>query len=233
MHRIWSASQADKTEEPFLLKPLVGIGSVGDIARNKAIRLKLQGIERSVMPADDKRLASSIALTLQALVAASVIDKSYQTAATSLYRFMRDTFINNNELQRFAGHPSLGDTTFQDYANVSLAFFQYGQSKQDKTAIQLAKTLAVRAYDRYFVAELWQLNNQTLIPSDPGIWVIQDSVMPSPMTLWLEVIMAPGEIDPSIRQKADKLLRRVSRDMLVTPFYYGSFIALRDQFDRP
>ena len=182
------------------------------------------------MPADDKRLASSNALTLQALVAASAIDKNYHTAATSLYRFMRDTFIKNNELQRFAGHGGLGETTFQDYANVSLAFFQYGQSNQDKAAIQWAKTLAIKAYDRYFVAELWQLNNQTLIPSDPGLWVIQDAVMPSPMTLWLEVIMAHGEIDPGIKQKAGKLLRRVSSDMLVSPFYYGSFIALRDQF---
>jgi hypothetical protein len=37
------------------------------------------------------------------------------------------------------------------------------------------------------------------------------------------------EIDPGIRQKGNEILHRVSQSMVDTPYYYGSFILLRQQ----
>ena len=64
------------------------------------------------------------------------------------------------------------------------------------------------------------------------MWVIQDTVLPSALTAWLSVVMRLPEIDPWIRQKGNEILHRVSQSMIDTPYYYGSFILLRQQLEQ-
>jgi hypothetical protein len=226
---IWQLDQVGSSETDFLARPLIGPGATGEAMRNSKIRQQLQAVEKPAMPVDDKRLASWNALMLQALVAAASFDEHYLEAASRQYDFMAETFLENGNLVRFAGNGRLAETTFEDYAFVSLAFLQYGQAFKDPQAIHQADNLATLAYRHYFKNDRWHLNNRSLIPGDPGLWVIQDTVLPSALTAWLSVVMRSPEIDPKIRQKGNEILHRVSQSMVDTPYYYGSFILLRQQ----
>jgi len=217
------------SETEFLAKPLIGPGASGEAKRNSNIRQQLQAVEKPEMPIDDKRLASWNALMLQALVAAASFNENYIEAASRQYDFMAETFLEDGKLLRFAGHGGLAETIFEDYAFVSLAFFQYGQAFEDPQAIRQAGNLATLAFQRYFDNDRWHLNNRSLIPGDPGMWVVQDTVLPSALTAWLSVVMRLPGIDPKIQQKGNEVLHRVSQSMIDTPYYYGSFILLRQQ----
>ena len=226
---LWKIEANDPVQEAFLPGPLVGIGSSGDTIINAKIRQQLQSTKRPVMPVDNKRLASWNALILQALVAGASFDQKYRRAAREQFDFMRKSFIENGEVVRFAGNGELAETTFEDYAHVSLAFLEYGRVLQDPEAIYWAQKLALSAYARYFENDRWHMNEGSLIPTDPGQWVIQDAVLPSAQTAWLKVIMSSPDTEKIIGQKAEKILHRVTREMLNTPYYYGSLIALRQQ----
>jgi len=226
---IWQLDQIDPSGSDFLAGPLIGPGSRGEARRNSEIRQQLQAVVKPVMPIDDKRLASWNALMLQALVAAASLDEQYREPASRLYDVMRKTFLEGENLVRFAGNAALAETTFEDYAYVSLAFYQYGQEFQDAQAIRLANNLANRAYQQFFVQDRWHLTSRSLIPGDAGLWVIQDKVSPSALSAWLDVVMQSPGIDPLIRQKGAEISHRVSQSMIDTPYYYGSFIMLRQQ----
>ena len=200
--------------------------------RNSKIRQQLQAVDKPAMPIDDKRLASWNALMLQALVAAASLDEQYHEAASRLFEVMRNNFIEGDNLVRFAGNAALAETTFEDYAYVSLAFYRYGQAFQDAQAIRLAENLATRAYQQFFVHDRWHLTSRSLIPGDTGLWVIQDRVTPSALSAWLDVVMQSPGIDSLIRQKGNEMLHRVSQSMVGTPYYYGSFILLRNQLSK-
>ncbi|MCZ6882496.1 MAG: DUF255 domain-containing protein [Gammaproteobacteria bacterium] len=227
---IWQLDQVSSSATEFLARPLIGPGSRGEAMRNNKIRQQLQAVEKPAMPIDDKRLASWNALMLQALVAAASFDEHYLAAASRQFDFMSGTFLENGNLVRFAGNGRLAETTFEDYAFVSLAFLQYGQAFKDPEAIRRAHDLATRAYQRYFENDRWHLNNRSLIPGDPGLWIIQDTVLPSALTAWLSVVMSSSSINPKMRLKGNQILHRVSQSMVDTPYYYGSFILLRQQF---
>jgi uncharacterized protein YyaL (SSP411 family) len=229
---IWQLDQVDSPDTEFLAKPLIGPGASGEAMRNSKIRLQLQAVEKPVMPVDDKRLASWNALMLQALVAAASFDEHYLGAASRQFDFMSETFLENGNLFRFAGNATLAETTFEDYAFVSLAFLQYGQAFEKPQAIRLADHLATLAYQRYFDNDRWYLTNRSLIPGDPGMWVIQDTVLPSALTAWLSVVTRSPGIDPKIQKKSNEILHRVSQPMIDTPYYYGSFILLRQQLEQ-
>ncbi len=226
---IWQLDQVSSSAAEFLARPLIGPGSRGEAMRNNKIRQQLQAVEKPAMPIDDKRLASWNALMLQALVAAASFDEHYLAAASRQFDFMSGTFLENGNLVRFAGNGRLAETTFEDYAFVSLAFLQYGQAFKDPEAIRRAHDLATRAYQRYFENDRWHLNNRSLIPGDPGLWIIQDTVLPSALTAWLSVVMSSSSINPKMRLKGNQILHRVSQSMVDTPYYYGSFILLRQQ----
>ncbi len=225
----WKNALSNEVDEFFLPKPLIGIGSSGDVKTNTKIRQTLRSIERPIMPVDDKRLASWNALMLQALVVAASFDDQYRQAAERQFQFMLESFIENGEVIRFAGNAGLAETTFEDYAQVSLAFHQFGRALAHPEAISWAHKLAVSAYQLYFDNDRWHMNSASIIPTDPGHWIIQDAVSPSPQATWLKVVMALPGIEKIIDQKAQQILRRVTRQMLDTPYYYGSLIALRSR----
>jgi hypothetical protein len=229
LRNLWQTDLDEQAGETFLTGPLVGIGSSGDATVNTKIRQTLQSVGKPIMPVDDKRLASWNALMLQALVAAVNSDKQYRRAAEAQFEFMLKSFIEDGEVVRFAGNSDLAETTFEDYAQVSLSFLEYGQAMQDPEAIRWAHKLAVSAYARYFENDRWRSSNASLIPTEPGQWVIQDAVSPSAQTAWLKVILSSPTIEQAIGQKAELILHRVTRQMLDTPYYYGSLIALRQQ----
>jgi uncharacterized protein YyaL (SSP411 family) len=211
----------------FLIAPLIGAGASGEPARNLLVLRKLQSRGSASMPVDDKRLASWNAMMLNALTVAADIDPRFANRARSLFHNMRDNFYRGGSLIRFAGNAAIADAVLEDYAQVAEAFFNYGRKFADDDAIKFSRLLVQRAHSLFLKDGRWQEKAKPLIPIAQGKWVIPDLVLYSPMTLWLEVALEVPGLDPAVRESATSMLQRVTREMLDSPYFYGSFIMLR------
>ncbi len=211
----------------FLIEPLIGPGATGEFAKNRLILQKLQSRKIAGMPADDKRLASWNAMMLNALTEAADIDSRYAERARALFINMQDNFYRDGSLIRFAGNADIADAVFEDYAQVARAFYNFGRKFDNDEAIQIATLLSERAHSKFLKDGRWQQKAQPLIPIAQGKWIIPDLVFYSPMTLWLEVALKIPGLKPEVRQSATTMLQRATREMLDSPYYYGSFIMLR------
>ena len=218
--------------ESFLLPPLIGDFAQGDLKRNRAIREKLKSAEKPTMPIDDKRLASWNALVLQALVAAARHNPDYTALSSGQYNFLISAFFENGRLKRFAGDEKLSETTFEDYAFMALAIGQYGELTKDNNALVFSSKLLETSYENYYVNNRWISNRRSLMPSGSGRWVIPDAVIASPLTQWLNATLTISRLRPEMRREAEDKLRRVTQDMLDTPYYYGSLISLRQRLKK-
>jgi len=211
----------------FLIKPLTGQGASGDSAKNLTILEKLQSRGSKSMPIDDKRLASWNAMMLDALTTASEIDSRYAERARTLFRFMRNNFYRADSLIRFAGNAETADAVLEDYAQVAKSFLNFGKRFDSEEATRIATHLTENAYTLFLKDGRWQQKAQSLIPIAPGKWIIPDQVFFSPMTLWIEVALEAPGLNPAVRTGANEMLQRATRDMLDSPYLYGSFIMLR------
>ena len=94
-------------------------------------------------------------------------------------------------------------------------------------AARQAGKLVEQAFELYHRDGRWIRDTQSLIPGQVGEWVIQDSVLQSPLSLLLETIDMMPEAKTSLRQEKEKLVSFLTRDMLDLPFHYASSILLR------
>jgi len=211
----------------FLIKPLTGQGASGESAKNLTILEKLQSRGSKSMPIDDKRLASWNAMMLDALITASEIDSRYAERARTLFRFMRNNFYRADSLIRFAGNAKTADAVLEDYAQVAKSFLNFGKRFDSEEATRIATQLTESAYALFLKDGRWQQKAESLIPIAPGKWIIPDQVFFSPMTLWIEVALEAPGLNPVVRAGANEMLQRATRDMLDSPYLYGSFIMLR------
>lgn len=211
----------------FLIKPLTGQGASGKPAKNLLILEKLQSRGSKSMPADDKRLASWNAMMLDALTAASDIDSRFAQRARALFQYMRKDFYGAGSLIRFAGNAGTADAVLEDYAQVAKSFLNFGKRFDNEEATRIATQLTESAYVLFLKDGRWQQKAQSLIPIAPGKWIIPDQVFFSPMTLWIEVALEAPGLNPTVRAGANEMLQRATREMLDSPYFYGSFIMLR------
>jgi uncharacterized protein YyaL (SSP411 family) len=211
----------------FLLGPLINRESGDSAEIDQRIRNKLRQ-RRIDVPVDDKRLAAWNAMMLDALTLASEYGPVYATRAKQLYVNMEQEFLHRDgSLNRLAGDAAVAEAVLEDYAQVSLAFLNYGRVFGDSKAVETAARLAERAHERFVEDGRWRQKTNTLIPLAPAKWIIPDLVLFSPMSVWLETALNADGIDPAIRESARSMLRRASRDMLNSPYFYGSYIMLR------
>jgi hypothetical protein len=211
----------------FLLRPSAAVAKPAHSALNRSIQSKLKAADRRNMPADDKRLASWNAMMLESLTLAAASDARFAERARQLYHRMRELFVIDDTLIRFAGNADIADAVFEDYAYTAHAFMHYGRRFDDAGAIELARRLTERAHHDFLKQGRWQAKAQPLIPIARGKWVVEDLVFFSPMTLWLRVALSLPKLDPGVRASATGMLQRVTEEMIDRPYYYGSFISLR------
>ena len=211
----------------FLIEAMSGPGAVGDPVKNMAILKTLRSRGSASMPADHKRLASWNAMMLDALTLAADYDSRFADRARNLFQYMRNDFYHANTLIRFAGNAGIADAVFEDYAQVAKAFYNFGNQFDNQQATRTALQLTEAAHALFLKNGRWQQKAQSLIPFAPGKWVIPDQVFFSPMTLWLEVALEIPELSPAVRKSAIEMLQRATREMLDSPYFYGSFIRLR------
>ena len=224
LSKLWLAEI--KSSE-FLIKPLTGQGASGEPAKNLPILEKLQSRGSKSMPVDDKRLAGWNAMMLDALTAATDIDSRYAERARALFRYMRNDFYRAGSLIRFAGNAGAADAVLEDYAQVARSFLNFGKRFGSEEATRFSTQLTESAYALFLKNGRWQQKAESLIPIAPGKWIIPDQVFFSPMTLWIEVALEVPGLNPTVRAGANEMLQRATRDMLDSPYFYGSFIMLR------
>jgi uncharacterized protein YyaL (SSP411 family) len=220
------------SSEPFLARPLVGIGADdGNQALNRRILERLRQADKPSMPVDIKQLASWNALALRARVAAaaSTGDPRQRKRAQALYQAISGRFLDGDDVSRFAGAHQVAETTLEDYAQMAAALAAYGREFRDRQAAAAALRLAARAFERYYRNGNWYQDDRTLIPGDPGMAVIPDEVLQSPVPLLLEVVLEARDPPPALERQARELLRRLTRDMLDLPFYHATAIMLRQR----
>ena len=219
--------QAPSPTGDFLIEPLAGSAASGDASRNRAILRKLQTRGSASMPADDKRLASWNAMMLEALTAASDVAPRFAERARALFASMQENFYRDGTLIRFAGNADVAAAVLEDYAQVARAFNGFGRKFDDKAALAFARLLTEAAHALFLKQGRWQQKAEPLIPITRGKWIIPDLVFYSPMTLWLETALDTPGLNPAVRRTADEMLQRASREMLESPYFYGSLIMLR------
>lgn len=219
--------QFDANTEEFLIAALSGPAATGDAARNATILDKLKRRGSASMPADNKRLASWNAMMLDALTLAADIDERFAKTAEALFRGMQAEFYRDGALIRFAGNAKVADAVLEDYAQVAHAFLNYGSRFENKVAIDISRRLVERAHSQFLKNDRWHQKSRSLIPIAPGKWIIPDLVFYSPMTLWLKAAIEVPGLNPEIRQSALQMLQRANREMLDSPYFYGSYIMLR------
>jgi len=222
-----SQGQFDANNSEFLIAPLIGPAASGDAERNSQILAKLKQRGSASMPADNKRLAGWNAMMLDALTLAADVDPGYARRAEALFGIMRSEFYRNGELIRFAGNAGVAEATLEDYAQVAHAFVNFGHRFDNQGAIEIAAELTERAHSLFLKNDRWQQKSRSLIPIAPGHWIIPDQVFPSPMTLWLKAAIEIPGLKAEIRNSALQMLQRASREMLDSPYFYGSYIMLR------
>ncbi len=227
--KIWKLDP--QRSEAFLALPLIGIDADDSKPElNRLIRERLRRVPKPVMPVDVKQLASWNALALRARVAAAEAGgEAERRQARALYRAIRERFLEGDDVSRFAGAHEVAETTLEDYAQMAAALAAYGRVLDDAEAGARALGLAARAFERYYRDGSWFQDDRTLIPGDPGMAVIPDEVLQSPVPLLIEVILQAKNPPPALRRQARELLRRLTRDMLDLPFYHATAIMLRQR----
>jgi len=226
-------SLPDDLDYSLLIKPLTGSGIA---AQHKetflAIASKLRSYPKPAMPVDDKRLAAWNALALKALLKAEpfAIDSSVKQQADQLYAYMVQNFIEEGRVIRFSGQSQAAETTLMDYAQLAHAFQYYATARDHQQASKLARDLIQQALDIFLQDGRWVQHDASLIPGDEGEWVIQDSVLESPVTLLLKTIFMMPTADEKLLNQAQAWVTRLTRDMLDVPYHYGSAIMLRQKY---
>jgi uncharacterized protein YyaL (SSP411 family) len=219
--------QFESANSEFLIKTLDGPLTESELADKAVILDKLRQHRSGGMPADTKRLAAWNAMLLDALVVAADFDERFAQRARALYRNMRDNFYSNGQLIRFAGNADVAAAALEDYAQVAHAFYNFGRRFDQRAAADDARRLVESAHSLFLKNDRWHQKARSLIPIAPGKWIMPDLVSFSPMTLWLSVAVEVSGLDPEIRESATRMLQRASREMLDSPYFYGSYIVLR------
>jgi hypothetical protein len=227
LQAIWNLDQV--SVEEFQPNPLLGVGSSKDNEKlNKKILKKLKKVKKSLMPVDNKRLASWNALALTALVKAQDydLDNKLQNRMHQQFDYIKNNFINGSLVIRFAGQSQSAETTLEDYAQLAHAIQLYAAKTSNKKAEEMVSALVNEAFSRFYRVDRWIRDTESLIPGDLGDLIIQDAVLQSPSSLLLETVFMMKNPNPIILQKANQLVSRLTRDVLNMPYYYGSSILL-------
>lgn len=208
------------------------INSNIDATIQQSILDKLRQAKTTVMPVDEKKLASWNALALAALLRAELHQPGtpIRSRIQQLYRYIRQHFIVDGRVVRFAEQASSAETTLEDYAHIVYALALYAQQKNDQEAAEISALLAARAFTDFYQKERWIQHVNSLIPADKGDYLLQDAVLESPVSVLLKgIFLLPDKYD-GLHKKAATLIDRMTRDMLDVPYHYASAIMLRKKY---
>jgi uncharacterized protein YyaL (SSP411 family) len=178
------------------------------------------------LPRDGKRLAgwNGLALTAFAKAAGLTGDDRYRRQAQGIRNYLADVLWDGHSLRRAvaAGRP-VGQVSLQDYALAAQGLLTWAELTKRKTDFALASKIVLTAWERFYDASGWRLEERGLIPGKTQD-IIADGVIPSPAAVLMQVSLALAHKtnDRELRAKAVEALRSGLSPLERNPFVYPS-----------
>lgn len=148
-----------------------------------------------VLPVDGKYLAAWNGLALTALVEGARLEngEKYYQAAKGVRDYLTNVLWDGNRLWRAKGSAGeLGQAGLEDYAFVAQGLIAWASLNNEKNVaskndLSLAQRLVNDAWTRFHNNTGWRLSDQTLLPSGYGVPMMEESPLPSPSAVLLDV----------------------------------------------
>jgi uncharacterized protein YyaL (SSP411 family) len=180
-----------------------------------------------VLPRDTKRIAAWNGLALAAFSEAARVTGNDAYRATA--RGVRDYVIKNlwdgESLRRSrAEGKTLGKVALEDYAYVALGLLEWAELSGDKADYAQARAVVMQAWQRFYGARGWRLEERSLIQAETGQDMLTDGPMPSPSGIVAEVSLrlAAKTNDKALRERALAALNTHHAALQESPFWYAT-----------
>lgn len=153
---------------------------------------------KRMLPVDDKYLAALNGLALAALIEGTRLTdgQKYVAPAKNIRDYLVNVLWDGKRLLRAKGKSGeIGQASLEDYAFVSQALLSWALYNRDEKLIEtrdfiLANQLVLGAWQRFHDKTGWRLSDQTLLPSGYGVSMLEESPLPSPSAVLLNVSIA-------------------------------------------
>ena len=155
-------------------------------------KLKVERAKRS-LPKDNKLLAGLNGLALIALAEGAAADPRFRPAAKQARGFLVEKLITQQGLLKgVAQGKTLGLADLEDYAYVTAGLTAYAHLVQSDADRDIASKLAKLAWEKFYTARGWQLEQQPLLARPYFQRIVPDGASYSPASLLIKTSWALG-----------------------------------------
>ena len=201
-------------------------------ARKKLLKAR----EKRVLPVDDKYLAAWNGLALNALVEGAKLKggEKYRQAASKIRDYLVNVLWDGTRLKRAKGKSGeLGQAGLEDYAFVAQGLLAWAKLNNEKTLktdkdFQFVKRLVDDGWKRFHDQTGWRLSDQTLLPSGYGVPMMEESPLPSPSAVLLDVSIELARLtnNQELATKVRENLQAGHTQLTQVAFDYPSQVSL-------
>lgn len=161
--------------------------------------------KKRVSPRDIKMLAGLNGLALAAFSEAAGIDPRFAQAADELRNFLLQRMLQNGELLKgVSQQQTLGKADLEGYAYTAYGLLKYAQHRERRSDAELARKLALTAWQKFYSGRGFVHEEKGNLPKVLYQAAMEDSPLPSPSALLIEVSLLSG--DQALRKKAQAAL---------------------------
>ena len=182
---------------------------------------------KRVLPRDTKELGAwnGLALAAFAEAAQATGELRYRQAAQAVRNYLTTDLWNGKSLvrSRVQGKVS-GKVALEDYAYVTLGLTKWATLTGEPRDYALAKAVANAAWKRFYGAQGFRLEENSLLVAETGQDVLSDGPMPSPSAVLAEasLYLAEKTGDAALRWQVLAALNSGSAVISANPFWYAT-----------
>ena len=182
---------------------------------------------KRVLPRDTKELGAwnGLALAAFAEAAQATGELRYRQAAQAVRNYLTTDLWNGKSLvrSRVQGKVS-GKVALEDYAYVTLGLTKWATLTGEPRDYALAKAVANAAWKRFYGAQGFRLEENSLLVAETGQDVLSDGPMPSPSAVLAEasLYLAEKTGDAALRRQVLAALNSGSAVISANPFWYAT-----------
>ena len=154
------------------------------------------------------------------------LTKKYRNMADRLHRFINQKLVSDGLLQRT---DQGGAAELADYAHVAAGLLAYAEMTGQELHYNQSIKLVEKAWERFYLDGFWRRseNLDLLLPFTVYPVTLPDKELPSASaTLVRTTLQLAKRIDPAYRQLAHRALHIADNDMVESPFFYATQIAI-------
>ena len=182
---------------------------------------------KRVLPRDTKELGAwnGLALAAFAEAAQATGELRYRQAAQAVRNYLTTDLWNGKSLvrSRVQGKVS-GKVALEDYAYVTLGLTKWATLTGEPRDYALAKAVANAAWKRFYGAQGFRLEENSLLVAETRQDVLSDGPMPSPSAVLAEasLYLAEKTGDAALRRQVLAALNSGSAVISANPFWYAT-----------